>query len=201
MRDAVEYALSGKCIVYPTTTQPALGCLPEPAALDTLYELKQRPADMPVSIGVTSLEQAAALVEVPPDVHSILADFPEGSLTVVLRAHKTLDARLGGDNVAIRVVAHPVAKELLAITGPLTATSANRSGEAPVSDCDKAAQLLSASGEGGIGSMSGTCPGEMPSTLIAWHSVYGSTELSDTEVFREGVVSKEEILIWLKRRI
>jgi len=113
-----------------------------------LYELKQRPADMPVSIGVTSLEQAAALVEVPPDVHSILADFPEGSLTVVLRAHKTLDARLGGDNVAIRVVAHPVAKELLAITGPLTATSANRSGEVPVSDCDKAAQLLSASGEG-----------------------------------------------------
>ncbi len=200
MRDAVEYALSGKCIVYPTTTHPALGCLPEPAALDMLYELKQRPAEMPVSIGVTSLEQAAALVEVPPDVHSILADFPEGSLTVVLRAHKTLDARLGGDNVAIRVVAHPVAKELLAITGPLTATSANRSGEAPVSDCDKAAHLLSASGEG-IGSISGTCPGGMPSTLIAWYSVYGSTELSDSEVLREGVVSKEEILIWLRRRI
>ena len=56
MQDAVEYALSGKCVVYPTTTQPALGCLPEPAALDMLYELKQRPADMPVSIGVTSLE-------------------------------------------------------------------------------------------------------------------------------------------------
>ena len=200
MRDAVEYALSGKCIVYPTTTQPALGCLPEPAALDMLYELKQRPADMPVSIGVTSLEQAAALVEVPPDVHSILAAFPEGSLTVVLPAHKTLDTRLGGDNVAIRVVAHPVAKELLAITGPLTATSANKSGEAPVSDCDKAAHLLSSSGEG-IGSISGTCPGGMPSTLIAWYSVYGSTELNDTEVLREGVVSKEEILIWLRRRI
>ena len=165
-----------------------------------LYELKQRPAEMPVSIGVTSLEQAAALVEVPPDVHSILADFPEGSLTVVLRAHKTLDARLGGDNVAIRVVAHPVAKELLAITGPLTATSANKSGEAPVSDCDKAPHLLSSSGEG-IGSISGTCPGGMPSTLIAWYSVYGSTELSDSEVLREGVVSKEEILIWLRKRI
>ena len=200
MQDAVEYALSGKCVVYPTTTQPALGCLPEPAALDMLYELKQRPADMPVSIGGTSLEQAAALVEVPPGVHSILADFPEGSLTVLLPALKTLDTRLGGDYVAIRVVAHPVAKELLAITGPLTATSANKSGEAPVSDCDKAAHLLSSSGEG-IGSISGICPGGMPSTLIAWYSVYGSTELNDTEVLREGVVSKEEILIWLRRRI
>ncbi len=78
MRDAVECALSGGCIVYPTTTQPALGCLPEPAALDGLYELKQRPADMPVSIGVASLEQAAALVEVPDDVRDLLAAFPEG---------------------------------------------------------------------------------------------------------------------------
>ena len=41
----------------------------------------------------------------------------------------------------------------------------------------------------------------MPSTLIAWYSVYGSTELSDSEVLREGVVSKEEILIWLRKRI
>ena len=198
MRDAVECALSGGCVVYPTTTQPALGCLPEPAALDGLYELKQRPADMPVSIGVASLEQAAALVEVPDDVRDLLAAFPEGSLTVVLRAHETLDARLGGDNVAIRVVAHPVAKELLAITGPLTASSANRSGEEPVSDCDEATRLLSATGEG-VSSVSGVCPGGAPSTLIAWYSVCGSTQLSDTEVLREGVVSTEEILTWLRK--
>ena len=92
MEEAVRHALDGGCIVYPTTTQPALGCLPEPACLDRLYRLKGRSSGMPVSIGVASLTQAEELVEVPDDVRSLLADFPEGSLTVVLRARATLDS-------------------------------------------------------------------------------------------------------------
>ena len=113
MEEVVHHALEGGCIVYPTTTQPALGCLPEPACLDQLYRLKRRSSDMPVSIGVASLSQAEELVDIPGGVRSLLADFPEGSLTIVLRAHKALDSRLGGDRVAVRVVAHPSAKRLL----------------------------------------------------------------------------------------
>ena len=200
MEEAVRRALAGDCIVYPTTTQPALGCLPEPACLDRLYQLKGRASDMPVSIGVASLAQAETLVEVPDEVRELLGGFPEGSLTVVLRAHDTLDPRLGGDNVAIRVVAHPRAKRLLEATGPLTATSANRSGEDPVSDCEEAARLLLANGDA-IECVPGACPGGSPSTLIVWYSVYGSTELRDIEVLREGVVSELEVRAWLKRRI
>ena len=199
MEDAVRCALAGDCIVYPTTTQPALGCLPEPACLDRLYQLKGRAPDMPVSIGVASLAQAETLVEVPPEVRGLLSGFPEGSLTVVLRAHDTLDPRLGGDSIAIRVVAHPRAKRLLKATGPLTATSANRSGESPVTDCAEAARLLSDDG-GAIGCVSGACPGGSPSTLIVWYSVCDSTESRDIEVLREGVVSELEVRAWLKRR-
>ena len=199
MEEAVRRALAGDCIVYPTTTQPALGCLPEPACLDRLYRLKGRASDMPVSIGVASLAQAETLVEVPDEVRELLGGFPEGSLTVVLRAHKTLDSRVGGDNVAIRVVAHPRAKRLLEATGPLTATSANRSGEPPVTDCDEAARLLSDDG-GAIECVSGACPGGSPSTLIVWYSVCDSTESRDIEVLREGVVSELEVRAWLKRR-
>ena len=199
MEEAVRCALAGDCIVYPTTTQPALGCLPEPACLDRLYRLKGRASDMPVSIGVASLAQAETLVEVPDEVRELLGDFPEGSLTVVLRAHKTLDSRVGGDNVAIRVVAHPRAKRLLEATGPLTATSANRSGEPPVTDCDEAARLLSDDG-GAIECVSGACPGGSPSTLIVWYSVCDSTESRDIEVLREGVVSELEVRAWLMRR-
>ena len=85
---------------------------------------------MPVSIGVADLEQASNLVELTDDIPDLLASFPEGSLTLVLPAKKTLDSRLGADKIAIRVVAHPVAKALLRATGPLTATSANISGTA-----------------------------------------------------------------------
>ena len=200
MEEAVRHALDGGCIVYPTTTQPALGCLPEPACLDRLYRLKGRSSGMPVSIGVANLTQAEELVEVPNDVRSLLADFPEGSLTVVLRAHAALDSRLGSDRVAVRIVAHPSAKRLLEVTGPLTATSANRSGEAPVTDCEEAARLLSGDGEA-IEYVSGTCPGGSPSTLIAWYSVCDSTESSDIEVLREGVISEREVRSWLTRRI
>ena len=199
MEEAVRCALAGGCIVYPTTTQPALGCLPESVCLDRLYQLKGRASDMPVSIGVASLTQAETLVEVPDEVRGLLADFPEGSLTVVLRAHETLDSRLGGDSVAIRVVAHPRAKRLLEVTGPLTATSANRSGESPENDCDEAARLLSSDGDT-IEYVSGVCPGGSPSTLIVWYSVCDSTESRDIEVLREGVVSELEVRSWLRKR-
>ena len=200
MEEAVRCALAGGCVVYPTTTQPALGCLPEPTCLDRLYRLKGRASDMPVSIGVASLTQAETLVEVPDGVRELLGNFPEGSLTVILRAHNTLDSRLGGDSIAIRVVAHPLAKRLLEATGPLTATSANRSGESPLTDCDEAARLLSDDGDA-IGCVSGTCPGGSPSTLIVWYSVCDSTESRDIEVLREGVVSEREVRTWLKRMI
>ena len=199
MEEAVRCALAGDCIVYPTTTQPALGCLPEPTCLDRLYRLKGRASDMPVSIGVASLTQAETLVEVPDGVGELLGNFPEGSLTVILRAHNTLDSRLGGDSVAIRVVAHPLAKRLLEATGPLTATSANRSGEYPVTDCDEAARLLSDDGDT-IECVSGFCPSGSPSTLIVWYSVYDSTESRDIEVLREGLVSELEVKSWLRKR-
>ena len=199
MEEAVRCALAGDCIVYPTTTQPALGCLPEPTCLDRLYRLKGRASDMPVSIGVASLTQAETLVEVPDGVRELLGNFPEGSLTVILRAHNTLDSRLGGDSIAIRVVAHPLSKRLLEATGPLTATSANRSGESPLTDCDEAARLLSDDG-GAIRCVSGTCSGGRPSTLIVWYSVCDSTESRDIDVLREGIVSELEVRSWLRKR-
>ena len=199
MRDAIESARAGDCIVYPTTTQPALGCIPTPDSLDKLYAMKERAPSIPVSIGVANLEQAEDLVEVPDLVRILLDDFPRGSLTVVLKAHETLDSRLGGDRVAIRVVAHPEAISLLNEVGPLTATSANRSGVGPVNGCEEAARSLLSSSEE-VSFVQGICPGGSPSTLIAWYSVCGSTQLRDTEVLREGIVPSEEVRSWLRRQ-
>ena len=199
MREAIQSVRAGECIVYPTTTQPALGCMPTPESLDRLYALKKRDQSMPVSIGVANLEQAEKLVKVPKLVRKLLDDFPRGSLTVVLKAHETLDSRLGGDGVAIRVVAHPEAISLLKTVGALTATSANRSGFVPVDGCEEAARTLSSTGEE-VAYVPGVCPGGSPSTLIAWYSVCGSTQLRDTEVLREGIVPSEEVRLWLRRQ-
>ena len=61
----VERVFEGLPVVYPTTTLPALGCLPQSDALDSLFELKKRSDTKIVSLGVCDLEQAANLVEIP----------------------------------------------------------------------------------------------------------------------------------------
>ena len=100
----------GGSIVYPTSTLPGLGCLPNTGALDRLFALKRRPAHKVVSLGVASLDQAAELVHVPPDAAALLGAFPAGSLTLVMRARNPLDLRLGGEAVAIRVFDTPLAR-------------------------------------------------------------------------------------------
>ena len=186
--DIVRWALSGNCLVYPTSTLPALGCIPTTKSLDDLYRIKKRSAMSPVSLGVTDLSQASEIVEIPDDVPEILESFPEGSLTIVLKAIEKMDDRLGGFRVAVRVVTHPVAKELLGKTGPLTATSANLSGEEPMLDCLSAAENISTP-EFPIESVEGLCQGGLPSTLIAWHTVCDSPESMRIEVIREGKIS------------
>ena len=199
MERAVKAALEGKCIVYPTSTQPALGCIPNSDSLDLLFSLKGRLSDQPVSLGVANIEQARELVQVPEVAMEILSDFPLGSLTLLLEANAPLDSRLGGNMVAVRVMSHPSAVALLEETGPLTATSANVSGQIPVGDCDEAAELLSRFGEE-IEFVYGVCEGGLPSTLISWDYSYGPSDMSEIEVIREGIVGKEEILEWSKSR-
>ena len=200
MDDAVEWVLSGKCIVYPTSTLPALGCIPDSRALDELFEIKSRARDAPVSLGVANLNQASSIVEVPPGVHEILEDFPEGSLTIVLNAKKEMDPRLGGQKVAIRVVSDLTAKELLLRTGPLTATSANQSGEEARLHCIEAADSLCTPEKNVVG-IDGICQGGLPSTLIAWPTVSDSPESWKIEVVREGKIGSEEVFAWWKKRI
>ena len=199
MEEIANMVRSGKCIVYPTSTQPALGCMPMPSALDGLFEMKKRPANMPVSIGVASIAQADELVEVPEDVHLILGDFPDGSLTIILKAKKRLDERLGGSYVAIRVVSHPIARELISMVGPLTATSANHSGEPVVRDCMEAAKILTTP-ENQVTGIDAICAGGEPSTLISWHTACESSERSTIEVVREGKISSGEIYSWWQKR-
>ena len=193
----VERVLQGLPVVYPTSTLPALGCLPQSDALDSLFELKKRSTNKIVSLGVCDLNQASALVEIPEIANEILDFFPAGSLTLILPAHETLDERLGGDAVAVRVLADARARELVSKTGPLTATSANPSGDEPVSDCETAAEILNLPIQAAF---PGKCVGGSPSTLIRWNISGDPSHDSDWSVVREGKVRTEEIHTWLTQR-
>tara|TARA_X000001036_G_scaffold435716_1_gene477482 strand:+ start:3430 stop:4032 length:603 start_codon:yes stop_codon:yes gene_type:complete len=200
MENAVSSLKEGMCVVYPTSTQPALGCLPNSDSLDLLYSLKRRERSQPVSLGVANLEQAATIAHIPDDVAALIEYFPTGSITVVLDSKYQLDERLGGARVALRVVSHHAAIKLIEEVGPVTATSANISGSPPESNPVMAALSLSTDGSN-IPFVRGVCGGGVPSTLISWQSSTRSPDTTGTKVLREGLVTKLEVFDWLKSRI
>lgn len=186
-----EHLESGGLIVYPTSTLPGLGCLPIAIGLDNLYSTKNRPETMPVSLGVSSMSQAKSMVEIPDFLEDFLSSFIKGGITTILPALETVDSRLGGDNVAIRVFSHPAAISLAEEYGPITATSANESGIEPECNTELAAQILDIEHF-----VPGICPNGLGSTFV-------SLEKNDAEkrgwrltVMREGVVPRADVMRW-----
>ena len=135
--DAQEIALAllvqDEIFAAPTDTVYGLFCRPDsPTAIDRLYRAKARPPDkaIPVLIGdIAQLERVAR----PPwssVAGRLMARLWPGALTLVLPAQPHLPPILtaGQPTVAVRMPAHALLCALLHKTGPLAATSANRSG-------------------------------------------------------------------------
>ena len=188
LKTIIDYLNNNESIVYPTSTLPALGCKPNKIALDRLYKIKGRSAELPVSLGVVDLEQASYLIDYDQISIDILDHFPKGSLTLILPAKKKIDQRLGGDWIAVRPVIEEKAIELISKIGPITATSANISGKKPSIDCKKAALELGLKKDQFI---SAQTTGGPPSTLV---KVDGTVT-----VMREGVISRQEVITWSKK--
>ncbi|CAI8271428.1 MAG: Threonylcarbamoyl-AMP synthase [Euryarchaeota archaeon UBA443] len=192
--EQIAYIKNGGVVAYPTSTLPGLGCIPTKEGLDTLFALKSRSSDKPVSLGVASLEQVVDLVEIDSRVIEFVEAFPRGSLTVIYPAKKTLDARLGGDAIAIRVFEHPAARALSEAVGPVTATSANEAGEEPASNVAEAAADLGLPDIAIIAGKRATGPG----------STFVKIDLSSDEplvtIMREGIVPSRDVVTWWKNR-
>jgi L-threonylcarbamoyladenylate synthase len=191
---ALEILLAGGIVAYPTSTLPGLATLPTSEALDRLFTLKQRQANQPVSLGVASLEQAQALVDVPEFAYRLLEGFGRGTLTLLLDAHVPLDARLGGNRVAVRVFAHPTAIALASAVGPVTATSANVAGVAPLDDSQAAGDLL---GLPDSAILPGACPGGMGSTLVSIEKSSQNPSGFSVSIMREGVIPTNDVDAWM----
>jgi len=135
---AVDVLRRGGIVAFPTDTLYGLAVDPRhDAAVRRLFELKGRNAASAVPLIAASEEQARAAGQFG-DVESRLARaFWPGPLTIVLPARAGLSTQLlaGGATVAIRVPAHDLARALADGLGfCVTSTSANRSGELPVTD-------------------------------------------------------------------
>ncbi|MFA9515769.1 L-threonylcarbamoyladenylate synthase [Halopenitus sp. H-Gu1] len=139
IKDEIERAAkavaAGELVVYPTETVYGLGANAlDPEAVERVFETKERDRSKPLSFGVASVEAALAHSQ-PTDLESAcLRRFLPGPVTVIVDRGESIPDVLtaGRDRVGIRIPDHSIALALLEETGPLTATSANRSGTGSV---------------------------------------------------------------------
>lgn len=156
-------------VAFPTETYYGLGAdAREPDAVRRIFEVKERPESKPLLVLVDSVSMAESLAEeIPSRARALIERHWPGALTLVFRARPTLPSEVtaGTGTVGVRMPGHPVAIALVrAFAGPVTAPSANRSGDPPPTN---AGQVLAAF-EGRIELVldGGETAGGPPSTVV-----------------------------------
>lgn len=157
-----------------------------PHALDRVVEAKGRPSGKPLLVLIGERSQFDSLAgSVPAWVRAMVDEFWPGPLTVVVPAQPEVSpvVTAGTGTVGIREPAPAFLRSLLRHTGPLTGTSANRSGQAP---CLTAQEVDAALGHDvDLILDTGPAPGNRPSTLLS--------VVDEPAILRAGPVSGEEI--------
>jgi L-threonylcarbamoyladenylate synthase len=186
LADQVKQAIArGDIIAVPTETYYGLGVNPfDPQAVDRLLRVKGRPDGKPILVLIENRRQLSMLVQEVSRTASLLMDkFWPGPLTILFRAASSLPSNLTArtGTIGVRLSSCRPLAELLAVTGPLTGTSANRAGEPPA---QYASQVQDSLGHDlSLIVDAGPTPGGPPSTIIDAREAVC--------VIREGAVTRQ----------
>ncbi|RZM77738.1 L-threonylcarbamoyladenylate synthase [Leptolyngbya iicbica] len=192
----VEQVQTGVALAsFPTDTVPALAARPDQG--NRIYATKGRAPDKPLILMGATLDDLLPFVSGTEAEIAIwrqmAAQYWPGALTLVLPASDRLPPQMNPlqtGTLGIRVPDHPLARHILAYTGPLATTSVNRSGQPALEEMrDIAAQfpelLLLSQGaiaalQAQLGSFPLTASG-VPSTVIRWQQ-------GEWDILRQGSV-------------
>jgi tRNA threonylcarbamoyl adenosine modification protein (Sua5/YciO/YrdC/YwlC family) len=191
IRYAADQIRSGQVLGMPTDTFYGLAADPfNLRAVDRVYEIKSRSRHKPLSLLIESVDQAEELSHaLPEEFYALARRFWPGPLTIIVKASSRLPLKVTANtgNVALRV---PKSQIPLAVVQaaqiPITATSANLSGESECTTAiavrDQLKDRISIIVDGGAS------PREVASTIV---------DLTDQEarwrVLREGAIPSQEI--------
>lgn len=183
----------GGVVAYPTDTFYGLGvdCYQE-KAIEKIYWLKERRYEKPISLVASDVAMVKDIcVDIPPAFDTLVKAFWPGPLTLILKTSSRLPSILQseGGSIAIRLPDFSWLRELVRKAGfPLTATSANISGEKEISQPDKVIEIF----EGRVNLIvdGGATPGGFPSTVVDLTS-------EKPKIIREGALASSKLSPYL----
>lgn len=195
LQDYVQAARSGEVVALPTDTVWGVAVTPDHST--RLYTLKQRSLEKSlILLGANAADLWPYVTMDAAQWQTITDRYWPGQLTLVVPASPKVPLAMHPttpDTIGVRVPDHPVARQILALTGPLATTSANMSGQPSLNSLEQvlnqfpcvygldlsAFQALFTQlthQQKGIPSPSG-----LPSTVVRWQS-------GQWEILRQGTV-------------
>lgn len=191
---AIELLYQEKILAFPTETVYGIGGdINSELAAESVYSIKKRETQKPLSAHISSLDMLEEVIETPPDIFYKLADkFLPGPLAIIVKKKKSSVQDFitsGLDTISIRFPSDDTCLKLIeAFASPIAATSANISGSLAFTNSSD---------------MINNFTGEIPA-IISGESYYKreSTIISligeTPKILREGVIKKEIILEFIK---
>ena len=138
--ESLQVLEKGGVLLHPTETCYGLAAdIFYQEAVEKIYMLKEMPREKPVSIMVSSLEQAEEYGEFSENAKKLARAFWPGPLTIIVKRYPTLPLYInpGIASVGLRCPDHLFTLELLRrFEEPLVTTSANRTGEPQAYDIE-----------------------------------------------------------------
>jgi L-threonylcarbamoyladenylate synthase len=189
IRQAAAVLRSGGIAVFPTETVYGVGAdIRNPAAVERVFVVKGRRRSLPLMAHCASLVQMHEYVaETPCWVQPLVNRFWPGPLALVFRStHKVPPAVTGGGpTLGVRMVEHPVARDLIEELGaPIAGTSANLGGEPATSRFATVSRILLERVD--VALDAGLCGKYEPSTVLDVTS-------RPPRLVRQGAVSVQDI--------
>lgn len=128
-----SFVRNGQLVGIPTETVYGLAAdVYQPDAIQKIFTIKGRPADNPLIVHISHLNQLNRLTESPHPLLMRLAEqFWPGPLTLIFFRKPEIDSIVsaGLSTIAVRMPSHPCALQIIdELKTPLAAPSANRSG-------------------------------------------------------------------------
>jgi len=190
LQPAVDAIAAGQVVAFPTDTLYGLAANPfDPAGVAAVFALKGRGADQALPLIAAGVDQVMRMAIIDPVAMRLARAFWPGPLTLLLRSTAPLAPGVGSADglVGVRVPDSDIGRTLAGLAGfPVTATSANRSGEPPTADPDVVTARLSQLAALVDG---GHCRGGPPSTIV---------DVSTTpRLIREGAIPWSRVLEFL----